>query len=641
MPLNIVPVIGVPPDKLREIQKYLVDCFRNAHTARGQQIDSDYGRWLDNYNAKPAQEVRSTPWVGASNFIPQLTRMHTDILAARIYGVMFGTKDFWRVKTFNQPFKHERMMALAAYMEMKSQFSMGLPTKMDEVVLETVKTGTTTMKARWQEDEEIFVDQDSKSTPIQYADLELDISPFYDYYPYPLSAPCLDKVLVSFFRNRFTKNEIEYRVAKGIFTRKAADLLLMGEKKVNQQESDTAQRRGIQLTVDTARPFTTIECHFQYQLTPGQNNRLIAVINPQVESEDGILRLYHGFMRDPRLGTLVDFRIIPTKDSYYGIGAPEILEGAQEEQADLHNSRRNSNKIANTPTFKKRRTSYGNVAPASQWYPGKVWELDNMQDLEMFEIPGNYNSMIDEENMLLQLAERYTGVTQPMQGMGTGSMGKKGTYNTGGTLALLTEGNRRLNIYISRMRRPMAKLGKISFTSYRDFGDPKELDAWGKNGQLVKECFDYSTQSSEYRNMVFDFYASDSGANKEVDRQNILLMSNTAQAYYGQVMQLAQMVAGIPDGQPAKQVGLAILDGAYDLFNRVLTAFDIDDRDSIVPNVRKLLGAGSPEEGQPAPVAQPTPEPGTAVPDARMAAVLGGAQGNVGGPGNLPPQRPQ
>lgn len=642
MPFQIIPVVGLGVDKQKEIQQYLVRTFRNAYVARGQQIDSDYGRWMDNYNAKPAQDVRSTPWVGASNFVPQLSRMHTDILSARILGIMLGTKPFWRPSTFNSDFKSDRMSALAQYMEMKSNYEISLMPRLDETVLEVVKTGTLTLKARWQEEEEYFQKDAQTSVPIKYQGLELDPVPFYDFFPYPLTAPCITKTLACFSRLRMTKEEVEYRVAKGIFNRQAADILLAGGPKVNQQESDEAARTGIGLTVDTSRPFTVVEASFKYQLQPGRNTRLIAVFNPQDESENGLLRLYHSYVSDPRLGSYVDFRIIPRMNSYFGIGVPEILEQAQEEQAQIHNGRRDSNTIANVPTFKKKRYSLNNFSPASEWYPGKTFEVDNMDDVATLQINGNYNSMIEEENMILQLSERYTGVSQAMQGMGTGSMGKKGTYNTGGTMALLAEGNRRLDIYIKRLREPMHHLGKIIFTSYRDFGDQDELNAWGQNGQYVKEAFQFAPGSPEYRNLLFDFSSSDAGANKETDRQALLLMSNTMAAYYQQIMGLSQAIAGMPDGTPAKAIALAVLDGANDLATRVLTAFGIEDRKSLVPDVRQLLGAGSPQQ-PPQPTQSGGPGPASSnVPDARIQAILGGAAGSPGGQGEGAPEvRPQ
>jgi len=629
MPFKTIPVLGLTPEKKQEIQRYLVKMFRDVHTARTQQIDSDYARWLDNYNAKPAQETRSTPWVGASNFVPQLTRMHTDILAARILGVMLGTRPFWRPSTFNAEWKSRQMSALAEYMEMKSQYELNLMPKMDETILETCKTGTVTMKARWQEEEEWFISE-RQNTSIMYKGMEIDPIPFYDFFPYPLTAPTIDKCLAHFSRVRLTKEEIEYRMAKGIFDPEAAKLLLAGAQAVNQQERDAANKSGISLTVDTARPFTIVEASFKYQLEAGRNVRLIALFNPQTEGENGFLRLYHNFMSDPRLGTHVDFRIIPRINSYYGISVPEILEQAQEEQAQIHNARRDANTIANVPTFKKKRYALNNFTPASEWYPGKVWEVDNMDDVVPMIVGANYNSMIDEENMVLQLAERYTGVSQPMQGMGTGTEGDNAAYNTGGTLALLAEGNRRLDIYIKRLRQPIHKLGKIIFTSYRDFSDPEELAAWGQNGELVKQAFQFGSTSPQYRNLLFDFSASDAGANKETDRQQLLLMSNTAGSYYNQFLALAQQVATAPPGSPAQAIILAVMDGAKDLFTRVLTSFDIRDRTSIVPDVRILLGLPEPETQPPSPVPGGPPADEPDVPDARIQAVLGGAQGAPG-----------
>jgi hypothetical protein len=544
------------------------------------------------------------------------------------------------VNTFNSEWKSARMMALAEYMEMKSKQELRLFPKLDEIVLETVKTGTLTLKARWQEEEEWFV-SGTGQTPIIVEGLELDPTPFYDFYPYPLTAPCIEKTLVCHCRIRLTKEEVEYRVSKGIYSREAGELLLAGGQKVNQQEAEAASKTGISLTPDTSRPFTVVESSFSYELEPGKKMRLIAVFNPQDTTPKGLLRLYHTYFQDPKLNMYIDFRIIPRINSYYGISIPEILEQAQEEQAQIHNGRRDANTIANVPTFKKKRYSLNNFSPASEWYPGKTFEVDDPNDIQVLAIGGNYNAMMEEENMLLQLAERYTGVSQPMQGMGTGSMGKKGTYNTGGTMALLAEGNKRLDIYIKRLREPMHRLGKTIFTSYRDFGDPEELQQWGQNGQLVKECFDFTTKSVEYRNMFFDFSASDAGANKETDRQTYMLLSNTAASYYQQILGLSQAISGMPPGSPASAVALAVLDGARDLFSRLLTVFDIPDRATLVPDVRKLLGQGSAEPPQPPTQPGPT-QPATGdVPDARVQAILGGAAGSSGQGGAIPPSRPQ
>jgi len=308
--------------------------------------------------------------------------------------------------------------------------------------------------------------------------------------------------------------------------------------------------------------------------------------------------------------------LFPSDKNFYVTCVPAILEDSQEEQAQIHNSRRDANRIANIPAWKKKR--YADVAsPSSEWYPGKVFEVDNMDDLVPLEFQGNYNSLVQEESFLLQLCERYTGVSPAAQGAGAGVNGKGGNYASQGTLALLAEGNRRLDTYIKRMRLPFHHLGQRIFTSYKDFGDLNEFSKWGGNAELVQQLFAADSQLAS-SHTFFDISASDSGANRETDRSGLLLMANTMSAYYHEIVQLVQMVAGAPEGSPVRELGLQIADGARDLANRILFVFDIDSRSKLLPDVRALLAGAGQGPGGPAAAA-----PGT------TAAALPQSQGPV------------
>jgi hypothetical protein len=291
-----------------------------------------------------------------------------------------------------------------------------------------------------------------------------------------------------------------------------------------------------------------------------------------------------------------DFRFMPRENLYWGYSIPEILEQSQEEQAQIHNGRRDANLICNVPGWKKKRLAdVGN--PGTEWYPGKVFELDQMDDLDVLAYPTNYNSLIEEENALLQLAERYTGISPAMQGFGSGQTGRRGTYSSMGTMALLSEGNKRLDIFTRRVRRPFHCIGSQIFTNYRDFkSDAPEWEQYGQTGELLKQLFNL-TEPDGFRGFFFDIGASEASANKEVDRQNLLLMANTMAAYYKEIMGLIPMVVQAPPGSPFQELGLQILDGARDLANRILFSFDVFDRTKMLPDVRAVLGGGRP--GQP------------------------------------------
>ena len=595
--INVVQVQGLSPDKLAEIAAHLVTSFGNAVTARQTQIDAKYQRWLDNYNAKPAQEVRSTPFANASNFMPQLIRMHTDILTARMIGILYGTRPFWRPTSFLSNVDADSLNALGAWMQYVTFNKMNMYPTVDTLVNESFKIGTVVLKTWWDERTKFCVTgSDDQGKPIETKvdekDCRIDTVPFEDFYPYPITAKRLEFCTMKFHRLRMTKDEVEYRKAVNLWNKDACDLLLTSRNNVggSSAQQNEAIRTGINLTPDVGRPYDAIECHFDYQLTPGKSYPLVAVFNPKFTSADSILRLYYKPGSNPFADPFTDFRAMPKSNSFYGDCIPQILEDSQEEQAQIHNARRDSNKIANVPGWKKKR--YSDVSnPSTEWFPGKVFEVDNMDDIAVLEFGGNYNSMVEEENFLLSLAERYTGVSPAMQGGGAGVNGKRGSYASQGTMALISEGNRRIDVYLRRMRMPFNDIGNKTYTSYRDFGDPNDWSKYGANGQKLVQLFSTDGQLTG-GNTFFELSASDAGANRETDRSALLLMGNTMSAYYHELASTAQTVAQAPDGSPFKELMLQILDGARDLANRILFAFDIGDREKLLPDMRKLLNPG-------------------------------------------------
>lgn len=605
---EIVSVQKLTEDKLLELSVYLNSCFRNSLTARTNQIDGKYQNWQKNYEAKPAQEQRTTPFVGASNFVPALIRMHSDILHARLLGTMVATRPFWVPKTFSTNTTNEVTSALGEYMERVCNLEMNFFPSLDEIVGCVVKEGTVVAKTVPVQDKMRSYTGQDNSTIVDINETRLDVVHFQDFFPYPLTARDLSYCTMQMQRIRLDQQMIKDRANAGVWNKEAAELLRNGSNLLDSISLSGAQRSGITLTPDVALPYSAVEAWFQYDLGTGIKDSLVAVFNPEVTGSKSILRLYYNYHDDPRNTPFIDFRLIPRKNLFYAYSVPEILEQSQEEQAHIHNSRRDASTISNIPAWKKKRGSEV-ISPNTQWYPGKVFEVDSMDDMSPVQGNGNYNGMIEEENMVISLAERYTGVSQPMQGMGTGTMGKRNTYANTGTLALLAEGNRRIDIYIKRLRYPMSRLGSLIVEYKRNFSDLNGLSEWGDNGQLVQQALQ---QRERY---FYDIAASDAGSNRETDRSALLLLSNTAASYYNQLMQAANTLAQLPADKPTplRELLLQIVEGGADLFRRILVSFNIDDRKKLVPNLRQLMGGGGPSGGAGTPTAGPANAPPGAI----------------------------
>jgi hypothetical protein len=592
MPLKLTPLRGVPEHKLQALQNYCCDKFWATVAARNNQVQGMYQRWLDNYAGKPLQAIRTTPFYKASNFVPQLIRMHTDILSARILGLIFSTKPLWIARTFIEAVPSEVRNVVSEFMGNVCMNEMNFYEPIDTSIFLTTKCGTQVTKSCWTESE-TFMSDGEATTSIKQSGMEIDVIPFDDFFPYPITARTLEQTTANFHRLRFAKEEIEYKQSTKLWDERACLLLLKsgGKPSEGDPRQSQASSAGISLTVDVVRPFTVIEGWVNYELEPGKMFKVVVTFNPYSKTRDGILRAIYDYT--PRgQGVFTDFRFMPRENLFYGYSVPEILEQSQEEQAQIHNARRDGNTIANVPGWKKKRLAdVGN--PSAEWYPGKTFEVDQMEDLEPLTFQTNYNSLIEEEQALLALAERYTGISPAMQGFGAGGPSKKGIYSSQGTLALLSEGNKRLDIYLRRMRLPFHKLGSQIYTSYRDFKDASEWSVYGKNGTLLQQAFSLK-EPTDFKGFFFDLGASDASANKEVDRQNLLLMANTMAAYYKQLMSLIPAVVQAPKGSPFHELGLQILDGARDLANRILFSFDIYDRTKLLPDVRQALGGEQP-----------------------------------------------
>lgn len=601
--IDAKPYLSV--DKQKEMVGYLLDRFRKAQQARQSQIDGKYKNWLDNYSGKPFEEVRTTPWYRASNFVPQLIRMHCDISVARMVGIMFGTKPFWRPTSALDLLPRQWLEALGMWLEFETFQRKDFYSPARSGINRTFKTGTNIYKAVWESNSYNIAtgvgagptSRGIQSKTITKEGLGLYPLPFEDFYVFPITVSNLEQVQIKFHRLRFTKEQVQFRIDQGLWDQTPAEWLLSNEDyKPDAARESQAQEAGIVLTKDVAMPFSAIECWFDYQLSDGKMYKMVAVINPSVdEPGKALLRFYFNFDskgEDP----FIDQRFSERDDFFYGYSMPEILEQSQEEAAQIHNHRRDANTISNNPGWlKKRLADVPN--PASDWYPGRVFEVDNMDDVQPIQFPGNYNAMLEEETYIQQQASTYTGISGAQQTMGGGVLdGKRGIYSSQGTMAMLQEGTDRPNMYLKEFRQPYHKIGRLLVRSNRDLrSNQLPFYLWGPNGQFLQNIFALP-EPDDFDPIYYSIGASDGGANKEIDRTNLLLMANTMSGYYNQLFQAVSVVGQLPEGDPRREILLMVLDGAKDLADRLLFIFDVGDRKKLIPDIRAILGGGSSQE---------------------------------------------
>jgi hypothetical protein len=230
---------------------------------------------------------------------------------------------------------------------------------------------------------------------------------------------------------------------------------------------------------------------------------------------------------------------------------------------------------------------------------------------------------IDEERLSLDLAERRSGVSPPQQGMGAGGPMKRGAYTAMGTLSLLQDGNTRTDLNITDMRYAHTKLGRLLCEMYAEFGTGDRAQYFGPKGRLLGAALEMYRQ----KKLALPIYAATASVNKEVEKQNDMLLTNLARQHYQMIATIMQQVNNPMIPPPIKQYLQSAMEAANTLQRMVFRHFEIDEVDRLAPDVPPP----APPPGQP-----PTPGAPMQGPQGPGAGGVPGPRLPVGAPG-MPP----
>ncbi len=528
-------------EKRAELRDFLMSHWRRARDARGDQIDNIYPALQQNYNAVPAEKERSVPFQKASNLVVPLIRTNIDTFVARTLNIVLATKPLYTVSGL--PDEHRQ--AYLEYLNDKALHDWDHDKLAWQMLMRGNKYGTVIVKTTWEVSETMV--------PIEGA-VPFDMRPqttfqgpqskaiaFEDYFCYPFEANDLSEVIIHFHKRRYPEEEARRIVESDDSPWKMTpDELENALKEPDDVKRDNDQwEAGVgEATGDAYRELEMVECHLEYPIKPGSNSyyRLVCELEP----DGSVLANVYFNPYPPEVSVFQDYRPYPAEDLFWGTPMGYILAPFQEEASCIHNDRRNNAAIANGPQFKKKKGA-DVPNPASNSYLGKVWTLDDMDDLDVLNVGRNYPPGIDEENQVLMLAERVTGIGAAQQGQSQGSSGKRGVYNTGGVLGILSESNTRQNTNIRLFRMALSGVGRTAAILDSEFGpanDPALKRYPPEMQERIMAAREILKKDGSLRRAAFEIRASDAAENREIERANLLQI-------VGVLTQYAQTAVGM------------------------------------------------------------------------------------------------
>lgn len=623
-------------DRRDELKSYLRERWLQATRARTEQVDGDYDMWTKAYYGVPLEEIRTVPFYKASNFVVKIIRIYLDTFVARTLNIIYATRPVYVADGLPREFKD----SWEYYLNHKALYEWEHYDLHRRLCFAGNKNGTCVVKTPYAHEEEIYVRPMgttgiSEQRVVTYDGPKSRVIPFEDFYIYPYTSEKLEDADILFHRVRYSEERARVLFDKGAWQigkeRKIEDYIrdVRDVKRLN-ESSDAG------VTDTWYREMQCIECHLRYALTNDSTKlyNVVALLEPL--TFDLIDVYFNPYINNLRIFN--DYRPFPRETFFYGESLCSILAQSQEEASGIHNERRDNSRIASSVVF-KRRNGATLPNPSTNWYPGKVFDLDDMDDLETIEIGRNYEDMINQENMCYDLADKISGIGQTMVGNASGQ-NRGGQYNTMGTIAVMAEGNQRQDTNIRDVRSVAGAIickNSILQATYGGLEDPVIETLPDKYQDDVRQAIRYF-QTDKGRFVRHEVKASDAGVNKEVERMNLVQTAQIVGQYTQVVQQMAQQMLDPGLNAGMRTLMTDIVEMHRWMATRLMREFDEADAAELLPDMQAALSAGGiqPNAGPNASAIQPG-QPGQ---QPGQPGQLGGPA-QPGGPGAGPGAAPQ
>jgi hypothetical protein len=569
----------------------LINAYDNLHKQKLPE-------WRRLTKGKPKDKTRNFPWPNASNVIVQLIGENVDTIKAVQLGTIYEILPLWVAGLVGDwsttDYAEEQRSSVERFMD-----QMGL--SKDELDLYRVESkaahdiaslGSVVIKFPWiTRCEQIVTGIDSSGGIIE-EEVELYDGPrpeklAYEDWAATPTANTWEDAKFKYHEYRLTKQDCEYKAYKGQFDKKAWDSIkdspdLTGLTAEEEQKLNESNVDGPTPNKDWER-WRFYECWMKY-IIDGRIYNIIYIAHLDGGEGGKICKMKSIFNFYPKNEEPWEFgRLGYSEDGLIGYGFAEMGEMLQEEVSTGHNQRVDNRTLANTSVLLG-----GNnprIDSGIALFPGAVLPFSK-DDVQVVQLGTNYPSSVAEESLSLSLAKARFGTDMlAAEGNGSGSVDKKGNYNSMGTFSVMQQGARRININITDFRYLHLNCGQKFLKQYANFGVGESRYKYlGKQADYLRKAM----QAIKEGRLELPIKAATASINKEVEKTSGMLFTQVMQRHYGAIAQILQGVQnpGVPP--EIKQFLLGSIGGMSYIMSKLLRAFGYDDIARMQPELEIL-----------------------------------------------------
>jgi hypothetical protein len=640
----------------KQIENWLHETIRVWKESYTVLFEQKVPRWREIILGKPKDREKSFPWPNASNLVIQVCGQRVDDIAARVMGLVWSTSPVSLFRYFYKSGDPERDQKKKQVLEQFIDNVAYEPKELDLYRKENVwfsqsaGLGTAFVKAYPDKRVDVSVvgyDDKTKRTELEtsetYNGPAVDNLKFEQVLGDP-QAPTWEKSRLKCHIRTLSRHELQERAFSGFYDKdKVKEILNKPDRHGPDLQTQRTQiKKGITTGQDAIlAEWDCYECWFWWFVTVrskdgGKPQKVKVELTWSYHYKSRtVLRQVFNFMPDNEVP------IIPTKlsisdEGIHGRGYADMLENFQEEVSTTHNQRIDARTIGIIGCI---RTDNTNLDKNFGIYPGCI--LPGTKDqTEWIQAREPGDGGLQDEELTLRLADERAGVGPAVAGMGAGAVGKNKQFGSMGTLAVMQDGNTRVNHRVSDFRHSHVKLVSLCTAMYGKFGTGERGSFFGLDDHLLKEALeDYLGHK-----VRIPIRAATASANKEVSKQNDLLLRNALAQFNVEQVKVIQAITSQSDPHVKKYL-MDIVRSQDAMMKMTLRDFGYDNPDEFVPkmvfaeeqNAQKPQGQAG--NGQP-----PASALGVAPPP-QQSDVGGSTNGNAGIPaiaqGSIEPQSGQ
>ena len=587
------------PKKYEELCDFIKDKVahldRRLMTFRTEKLP-EYVRL---YKARPKNTTVDWPWPGAANLVIPIIGTYSDELLARVMGGIWMYDPLWAATVSGDiPSKDGEELK-----QVIQSFLMDMAYSPDELDLyrvsqsanhSAIKYGTGVIYTPYEYQEQVQMKwKDGGTTDESRVISEPETFTVFDG-PHPQLVP-LNKFVFDPGIPRLEDMKLyghietldvwavqDLRSKSPYYKQKDIDDLLMSpdatqetemEREINEQFSID----GTGIDTGAARWYI---CNLWFQYT-FQGQEYSFNCRYHRKSEKVLWITYNNYPKN--IKPYQDMRLAYDDEGYLGTGFAEMLHIAQKEVSNNNNWRTNNRNYAMLGAW--RIDPESKLSSMLDMFPG-VGIPARKDEVEYLKVGADIGYSDGPDQFHMAIAKERAGVDPAIGGTGGGIVNqKRGIYSASGTSMVMMQQNNRNNLRTSDMRSAHVKLGIKFLTMYSTFGIGEKLKKYGSQAEKLKKALDMFREGT----LGLRLRPASASMNKELERQNDILLSDRIDRFYQQEAQMVQaiMTQGIPP--ELKQLYMDQLLGARALMQALLRNFNKDNTETILPDISHVI----------------------------------------------------